>query len=275
MILIDQQPSDGCEAVCVTLAPFKDYQHISICGYPIINIKFSPQLQSSSHFLYIIKNPLCQNGINLGEDILNFDLTIYSKCAEIRSSDSNSNSSFDDGDEQIYFYDIGMPQHQLNLENVSVPICEWCDNRTTTFNDVNPYDVSIIQPFNFGVRLDGKGNPVYNAVIQLNGTDRFDRRAGAYFNYVQPWQHHTHTPADGINVYSFALQPEQHQPSGTANLSRIDKTNLQITFQDPYRKNCHRFLPLSLSRNSRFYVYAFNYNILRVMSGMGGLAYSN
>ncbi|ARF09336.1 major capsid protein [Catovirus CTV1] len=117
-------------------------------------------------------------------------------------------------------------------------------------------------------------NPVYEANIQLNGLDRFDLMHGNYFNYVQPYQHHTSTPADGINVYSFALHPEQHQPSGTANLSRIDNTQLNIKFADPFRSN--KPVPqLNLARDSKFYVYAFSYNVLRIMSGMGGLAYSN
>jgi hypothetical protein len=97
-------------------------------------------------------------------------------------------------------------------------------------------DPCVNQCNNFGVLLDGTGNPVSAALLQLNGHDRFDRREGSYFNYVQPWQHHTNTPADGINVYSFALHPEQHQPSGSANLSRIDNTQLNLWFADPTAK---------------------------------------
>ena len=61
------------------------------------------------------------------------------------------------------------------------------------------------------------GNPVAVAKIQLNGQDRFTEREGSYFNFVQPFQHHTSTPATGINVYSFALKPEDLQPSGSCN----------------------------------------------------------
>jgi hypothetical protein len=112
---------------------------------------------------------------------------------------------------------------------------------------------------------DGAGgrtlNPVSAAKLQLNGHDRFSERGGDYFNFVQPYQHHTRTPCVGINVYSFALNPEDHQPSGTCNFSRIDNASLQLTMQD------------TTSRKLR--VYAVNYNVLRIMSGMGGLAYSN
>ena len=116
-----------------------------------------------------------------------------------------------------------------------------------------------------GIRCEGK-NPVEVCKIQLNGQDRFTEREGSYFDKVQPFQHHTRTPSTGINVYSFALRPEEHQPSGTCNFSRIDKATLQLTV------SVNTVLG---SRTAQVRVYALNYNVLRVMSGMGGLAYSN
>jgi hypothetical protein len=108
--------------------------------------------------------------------------------------------------------------------------------------------------------------------LKLNGHDRMSARPLSYFAKQQVWMHHT-GPGDigpvaaasasavgnsgtGIAVYSFALKPEEHQPSGTCNFSRID--NAQLTGP-------------SQSRD----VFAVNYNVLRIMSGMGGLAYSN
>ena len=99
-----------------------------------------------------------------------------------------------------------------------------------------------------------------SAKLQLNGHDRFAERAGPYFTLVQPYQHHENVPSTNISVYSFALKPEEHQPSGTLNFSRIDSAVLNFT-------------PGATSTVCR--VYAVNYNVLRVMSGMGGLAYSN
>jgi len=116
-----------------------------------------------------------------------------------------------------------------------------------------------------GVRCEGK-NPVEVAKLQLNGQDRFTEREGSYFDKVQPYQHHCRTPSTGINCYSFALRPEEHQPSGTCNFSRIDKATLQLTVS----------LNTVVGYNTaQVRVYALNYNVLRVMSGMGGLAYSN
>jgi hypothetical protein len=114
-------------------------------------------------------------------------------------------------------------------------------------------------------------NPVTSAKLVLNGNDRFATRDGVYFNVVQPYQHHENIPANaGINVYSFALKPEEHQPSGTLNMSRIDTAILQLGVYSgtAYSKN------YTLA-NTTLYIYATNYNVLRILSGMGGLAYSN
>jgi len=110
------------------------------------------------------------------------------------------------------------------------------------------------------------GNPTAVANIQLNGQDRFSEREGPYFNLVQPFQHHTNIPAVGINVYSFALNPEEHQPSGTCNFSRIDNATLNVTVTNNTVGN---------GSTAKLRIYATNYNVLRIMAGMGGLAYSN
>ena len=156
----------------------------------------------------------------------------------------------------------------LTVRDLSFPVELMEDTRARSD------DPSVNMCHNFGVLIDGSGNPVQYALLQLNGHDRFDRREGSYFNYVQPDQHHTNTPADGINVYSFAIHPEQHQPSGTANLSRIDNTQLNIWFADPTAKVGQPTLNIFNSDN-KLYIYCFSFNVLRIMSGMGGLAYSN
>ena len=109
-------------------------------------------------------------------------------------------------------------------------------------------------------------NPVVTAKLQLNGQDRFSEREGSYFDVVQPFQHHTRAPDCGINVYSFALRPEEHQPSGTCNFSRIDNAVLQLVLSSA---------TVSGTSTAKVRVYAVNYNVLRVMSGMAGVAYSN
>ena len=109
-------------------------------------------------------------------------------------------------------------------------------------------------------------NPVVTAKLQLNGQDRFSEREGTYFDVVQPFQHHTRAPDTGINVYSFALRPEEHQPSGSCNFSRIDNATLQLVLSSA---------TVGGTSTAKVRVYATSYNVLRVMSGMAGVAYSN
>ena len=106
-------------------------------------------------------------------------------------------------------------------------------------------------------------NPVKQAKLILNGNDRFYARDGRYFNLVQPFQHHENVPNNtGINVYSFALKPEEHQPSGSLNMSRIDTAVLDLQYNGTIT-------------DKQVSIFAVNYNVLRILSGMGGIAYSN
>ena len=103
--------------------------------------------------------------------------------------------------------------------------------------------------------------PMKDFKLVLNGQDRFKEQLGKYFNQYQPYVYHSGTPYPGIYVYSFALQPEEHQPTGTCNFSRIDNAQVSLnmkTLAAPLQK-----------------MFAVNYNILRIQSGMGGLAFSN
>jgi hypothetical protein len=118
-----------------------------------------------------------------------------------------------------------------------------------------------------GVTTSGVSTPVLLTAantyqLKLNGHDRFAARDRTYFTRCQVWQHHTGPGSinvvDSIAVYSFALKPEEHQPSGTCNFSRIDNAQL-----------------ITSGTAQALHVYAVNYNVLRIMSGMGGLAYSN
>jgi len=110
---------------------------------------------------------------------------------------------------------------------------------------------------------------VFEQFLQINGQDRLEKRYGDYFNKVQPYQHHTgRAPGPGVYMYSFAIKPEEHQPSGTCNFSRIDTATLVLTMDGG--------ATVDMDYNTwDVRVYAVNYNVLRVMSGMGGLAFSN
>jgi hypothetical protein len=104
--------------------------------------------------------------------------------------------------------------------------------------------------------------PLHLFKVVLNGQDRFKEQSGKYFNQVQPFYHHTGTPYPGVYVYSFALQPEEHQPTGTCNFSRIDNASLNVQLKSSVATTTQK-------------LFAINYNVLRIASGMGGLAFSN
>jgi hypothetical protein len=115
---------------------------------------------------------------------------------------------------------------------------------------------------NFASATAMEVGPLGTFKLVLNGQDRFKEQSGKYFNSYQPYVYHTGVPYPGIYSYSFALQPEEHQPTGTCNFSRIDNAQVSLAI-----KGC---ATTPLQR-----MFAVNYNILRIQSGMGGLAFSN
>jgi len=138
-------------------------------------------------------------------------------------------------------------------------------NRSSVQSTVSDAGTFVLTETSLDMHCWGQ-NPVVTAKLQLNGQDRFSEREGSYFSWVQPYQSHTRCPDEGINVYSFALRPEEHQPSGTCNFSRIDNATLQLVLSNATVEG---------TKTAKVRVYATNYNVLRIMSGMGGLAYSN
>lgn len=169
-----------------------------------------------------------------------------------------------DTDERRQFAQV---QHEYLIEQLQFTGAESFANSSVksklSFNHPCKELVWVVQP---DANLAGAGKDLSNysdagaqtvadAKLQLNGHDRFSTRKGSYFNLVQPFQHHTRIPEAGIYVYSFALNPEQHQPSGTVNMSRIDNATLLLNLATG-------------SSAVKLRVYAVNYNILRVMAGI-------
>ena len=133
--------------------------------------------------------------------------------------------------------------------------------------------------FNFSAATAGTPVPsdavdlMADAKILLNGHDRFAARPQTYFRLVQPYQCHTRIPEKHIYLYAFGLRPEEHQPSGTCNFSRID--NAQLVFDLTNTANLPAPSSQWVGATGQISIFATNYNVLRIMSGMGGLAYSN
>ena len=111
--------------------------------------------------------------------------------------------------------------------------------------------------------VEEKVGALSTAKLVLNGQDRFKEQSGKYFNQVQSYQHHSGTPYAGVYSYSFALKPEEHQPTGTCNFSRIDNAQVAVKCRS------------GGAASKNLDMFAVNYNVLRVQSGMGGLAFSN
>jgi len=105
--------------------------------------------------------------------------------------------------------------------------------------------------------------PLAQFKLVINGQDRMKFQPGKYYNQMQPFSHHTGNPYPGIYCYSFALKPEQHQPSGTCNFSRVDNSQAVVQLKG------------GVAAGSFLEMFAVNYNVLRIQSGMGGLAFSN
>jgi hypothetical protein len=105
-----------------------------------------------------------------------------------------------------------------------------------------------------------------SAKILFNGMDRIDEKDAIYFNYVQPYQHHTGNGKDGVYVYSFSISPEDlNQPSGSCNMSRINRVQMMIQTGEPLNENYKYDLTL----------YAINYNFLKISSGLAGIVFSS
>jgi hypothetical protein len=141
----------------------------------------------------------------------------------------------------------------------------------TNCSIASKFGSTVLTPFTYDQKI------VYDQWLQINGQDRLDRRYGDYFHKVQMYQHHSGGAGygtdfydqPGIYMYSFALRPEEHQPSGTCNFSRIDTATIVMNLSGAY------VVDESVDATYEVRVYAVNYNILRIMSGMAGLAYSN
>lgn len=108
------------------------------------------------------------------------------------------------------------------------------------------------------------GDTIDEATIRMEGQERFRKREPLVFRVIQPYQFHTRVPKNFIYVYSFAFKPEQHQPTGTCNFSRLDNVSLELILND-----------CVIQKETQLNVYAVNYNVLRIEAGIAGLVYAD
>ena len=181
-----------------------------------------------------------------------------------------------DTDERRRFAQVS---HEYLIEQVQTQSFTGTGNQTIKLNFNHPVKELVwgLIP-NWGGDSDGGSFDEFHqdknstTQLKLNGHDRFAELEPEYFSRYQVYKYHTGVPytmlKDTLFVYSFALKPEEHHPSGTCNFSRID--NAQLIYSEDVGGNVD-----SSDQSSGLHVYAVNYNVLRIMSGMGGLAYSN
>jgi hypothetical protein len=205
-------------------------------------------------------------------------LDIDGNTPSIRSASLWVDYIYLDTDERRRFAQVS---HEYLIEQVQFNEPEGIDNRSTTINSALQLNHPVKELLWIVTRNETRetntvsGNDLFNfsstaggdtfetAKLLFNGHDRMKERDSLYYREVQPYNHHTRTPSKHIYSYSFALTPEEHQPSGSCNMSRLDNVVLNLTFNG------------STTVESELRVYGVNYNVLRIMSGMAGLAYSN
>ena len=205
-------------------------------------------------------------------------LDIDGSTPSIRSASLWVDYIYLDTDERRRFAQVS---HEYLIEQVQFNEPEGIDTRSTTLNSALQLNHPVKELLWVVTRNETRelntvsGNDLFNfsstsggdtfetAKLLFNGHDRMKERDSFYYREVQPYNHHTRTPNKHIYSYSFALTPEEHQPSGSCNMSRLDNVVLNLTFNG------------TTTVESELRVYAVNYNVLRIMSGMAGLAYSN
>jgi hypothetical protein len=138
----------------------------------------------------------------------------------------------------------------------------------------NPTGRNKCQWNNFGTNRDKTGYTMKSAYLKLNSYNRTDPSIDInFYNYVQPYLYFRRSPTDGCNIYSFAIKPMEHQPSATINLSRIDDFSIVLVFTKEFLNIIEQENPGDIAVGIYFGAYIMSYNILRIISGMAGLAF--
>lgn len=168
---------------------------------------------------------------------------------------------------------IILTSNNITIEDMSHTVEELLDIYTTVeqIAFVNFYLVSCINVFNTGNYIDGTDNPIVKSAFLLNGKNRFQERDGKYFNYLQPYYYFTNSPKDGINTYSFSIDPENVQPTGTINLGYINSKDLILKLgkNNYLYENYFR----DYFKSGRIRVFTLSYTLLKIINGQSLLVY--
>ncbi len=166
-----------------------------------------------------------------------------------------------------------LTKNEITYEDMSTTIEEFKSDIDTTEQQINFLNIhtwSIIDIFNYGNFINRSDNPVINSSFQLNGKNRFQERDGYFYNYIQPYYYFTNSPPDGVNSYTFSLNPNDTQPSGTINLGYINSKDLIVSL-GKYNNSSDSYL--SFFQNGNIRIFAYCYNLLKIYKGSAALGY--
>jgi hypothetical protein len=161
----------------------------------------------------------------------------------------------------------------ITFEDMSTTIETFKADASSTATQDSFMDIhinNIIDIFNYGNFINRSDNPIINSSFQLNGKNRFQERDGFFYNYLQPYYYFKNSPPDGVNIYTFSLNPEEVQPSGTINLGNVNSKDLLIML-GKYNNTSNNYLSYFVSGNIR--IFALGYNNLKIYRGIAGLSY--
>jgi len=193
-------------------------------------------------------NSTTYNGVTLESNPLNFSNAVSNAIVLVGTSDNNI-IQYVCGGKASTGQVASTPYGNTTFTNAFTSSLQWVEEGIPGLLS------NVVIPCSAG--------PLDQFKLILNGQDRFKEQSGKYFNQIQPSWHHSGSPYPGVYCYSFALKPEEHQPTGTCNFSRIDNAQVQV-----------RLKPNTPNSTAQW-MFAVNYNVLRIQSGMGGLAFSN
>lgn len=144
----------------------------------------------------------------------------------------------------------------------------WIAQKNSFIDNSNGYTETMW--YNYGINHDGTNNIIDSTKIELNGHTLIESFDGSFFNYLQPYYKHKKTPSDGINVYSFSIMPEEIQPSGSCNFTRLSDAKMTIKL----KSNAFNINGSNKTDTINIKIYSLSYNVLRIISGYGGLAFA-
>jgi hypothetical protein len=177
---------------------------------------------------------------------------------------------------QTQFDDNNIASYTTRLEFTN-PCKEiiWIAQRKSLLS--NPYGYNSCEWTNYGLYLNNLDNPFLDSQIFINGVKLLSKQKSGFFNYTIPYNYHSNIPSDGINCYSFSLMPEEHQPSGSCNISRLSIMQLNAELNNNMlfelsKDNLNKTTFIQESVNIK--LFCISQNILRIFSGMGSLAYT-